>query len=83
MEAARVVLGHHVEQERVCVVVERLVVQKQFRQETQVLGVALVFAAINLEKRDGRLAVDLVARRMPQIAFGQMAFQALSAFAIL
>lgn len=41
MEALAVVLCHDVEEERVCVIVQRLVVEETLSQKTQVLGVAL------------------------------------------
>lgn len=41
VEALTVVLRHDVEQEGVCVVVQRLVVEEALGQETQVLGITL------------------------------------------
>lgn len=41
VEALAVILGHDVEEEGVCVIVQRLVVQEALGQQTQVLGVAL------------------------------------------
>ena len=41
MEALAVVLCHDVEEERVCVIVQRLVVEETLSQKTQVLGVTL------------------------------------------
>lgn len=41
MEALAVILRHDVEEERVCVIVQRLVVEETLSQKTQVLGVTL------------------------------------------
>jgi hypothetical protein len=68
MAPAIVHLGQHVEEERLDVVVQRLVVEEQLRQQTEVLAVDLVLAAVHLEDGDGSVAVDLVARRMPHLA---------------
>jgi hypothetical protein len=64
MEASTVKLSHHIEEEWICIVVQSLVVQKEFCQQTKILSVRLVFAAVYLKKRDGALSVDLIARRM-------------------
>lgn len=37
-------------------------VEEQFGEQTQILGVRLVFAAVDLEKRDRLLPVDFIAR---------------------
>lgn len=37
MAALRVCLGHHVEQERLYIIIQRLMVQKELGQETQIL----------------------------------------------
>ena len=47
-----------------------LVIQKQLGQEAQVLAVVAVLAAVQLEKLNVVLAVDLIARGMPQLALG-------------
>ena len=50
MKAEVVTLAHNVEQERVSVVVERLVVKEQLRQEAQILRVRLVLPAVDFEE---------------------------------
>ena len=42
--------SHDVEEERVCVVVERLVVEEELGEEAEVLRVRLVLAAVDLEE---------------------------------
>ena len=66
--AHRIVLAKHVEVERVDVVVERLVVQEEFRYQAQVLAVGLLVLRINLEEGNLVVAVDLVSRRVPHQA---------------
>ena len=83
MEPARVVLGHHVEQERIRVVVQRLVVEKQLRQQAEVLSVAFVFPPVNLEKADCALAIDLVPGRMAQVALFRVPLQTLATLPVL
>ena len=75
----RQVSSHDVEQEGVGVVIERLVIEKELGEETQVLRVGLVLAAVDLEEGDLLLPVDLVARRVPQPALGQVPRQTLPA----
>ena len=75
----RQVSSHDVEQEGVGVVIERLVIEKELGEETQVLRVGLVLAAVDLEEGDLVLPVDLVARRVPQPALGQVPRQTLPA----
>ena len=53
MEAFGVGLGHDVEEEWVGVVVERLVVQEELRQQAQVLRVRLVLPTVDLERERG------------------------------
>ena len=45
-----VTLAHHVEEEGVSVVVERLVVEEELGEEAEVLRVRLVLAAVDLEE---------------------------------
>ena len=54
-------------------------VEEQLGEEAQVLRVRLVLAAVDLEERDLVLSVDLVARRVPQPALGQVPGQTLPA----
>ena len=79
MGALLVDLAQYVEEERDDVEVERLVVEEQLGEEAQVLRVRLVLAAVDLEERDLVLSVDLVARRVPQPALGQVPGQTLPA----
>ena len=66
--AELVVGGEHVEEERLDIVVQRLVVEKQFGEKTQVLAVDLVGVAIHLEHGEVVSAVDFVGRWMEQAA---------------
>lgn len=69
--------GHAVEEERVDVVVERLVVQEQLRQEAQVAAPPPLPLAVDLEEGDVVVAVDLVAGGMQQGAFGAVPLELL------
>lgn len=64
MKASVVEHRHDVKQKWVSVVIERLVVEKQLGEQAQILGVALVFAAVDLEECYVPFTVDLVAGRM-------------------
>ena len=78
--AAVVHLAHHVEEEGVRVVVERLVVQEELGQQAQVLGVVLVLASVYLEEGNGVFPVDLIARWVLVNALGEMPLQTCSGF---
>lgn len=80
MEAVIVALAHHVEKKRICIVVEGLVVQKKLGQQTQVLGIGLIFSAVDLEKRNVAFPVDFIARRVPEITLGYVSLQTVSTF---
>ena len=69
MEAVLVTLAHDVEQEGISVVVQRLVIEKKLCKKTQILGVRLILPAVDFEKRDVALPVNLVSGRMSQVAF--------------
>lgn len=71
--AALVARGHHVEQEGVDVVVQRLVVEEQLAQQAQIAAPGALPAAVDLEERHVLVAVDLVARRVDQRAFAAVA----------
>lgn len=75
MEAAVVELSHHVEQEGVRVVVESLVVEEELGQQTEILSVAFVLPAVDLEERNRLFPVNLVTRRVPKVAFGNVSLQ--------
>lgn len=83
MEPSIIEFCHNIEQERVSVVVQSLVIEKEFRQQTKILSVALVLAAVDLEEGNRVLAVDLVAGRISQIAFGDVTLETFAALAIL
>ena len=74
--ALGVTLAHHVEEERVRVVVERLVVEKQLGEQAEVLGVRLVLPTVDLEERDRVLAIDLVARGVFEVTLGDVSLEA-------
>lgn len=66
MAAKLVIHSEHIEEERLDVIVQGLVVQEELDQQTQVLTVDLVDVSIHLEHREPLVAVDLVSRRMEQ-----------------
>ena len=72
MAALAIDLGQHVEQEWLHVEIQRLVIQKQLRQETEILTVDLVIAAVHLEDGNSPLAIDLPPERLPQLALAQV-----------
>lgn len=83
VEAARVELCHYVEEKRIGIIVECLVVEKEFGKQAQVLGIHLVFASIDFKEGNCMFAIDLVSRWMPKIALGQVPLQALPALPVL
>lgn len=77
--AAVLVPRHHaVEEERVHVVVERLVVQKQLRQQTQISTPGALSTSVDLEKGNKVVAVDLVAGRVAEFALGPVPLKGLA-----
>ena len=72
MSASFIALTEDVKQEQVHVVVQGLVVQEKLGQVAQVLAVKLLFPAIHLKHADAAIAIDLLARRMLQLAFAEM-----------
>ena len=76
MKAVVVALAHDVEQERVGVVIQGLVVEEQLGQEAQILSVGLVLAAVDLKEGNVALPVDFVTRGMSEIAFRDVPLQA-------
>ena len=78
MEAVIVALAHNIEEERICVVVEGLVVQKKLGQQTQVLSIGFVFSPVDFEKGNVVFPVDFIARWVPEIALGYVSLQAVS-----
>ena len=70
-----IVDGQHVEEERLHVVVERLVIEKEFGQQTQVLAVDFVDVAVHLKDRHVVLPVDLRGWRMSPQTLGHVTVQ--------
>ena len=64
MAALLVVDGQDVEEERLHVIVEGLVVQEQLGQEAQVLAVDLTDVTVHLKHRQVSLPIDLTGRWM-------------------
>lgn len=81
MAAAVVVLGEHIEQKRIRIIVERLVVEKTLRQQAQILGIIFVLSSIDLEKGQRIFAIDFVARWILQLALDHMSFETGTRFA--
>ena len=75
MTTLAVILGEDIEQERLHVIVQRLVVQEQLDQETQVLTVDLVGVAVHLVHGHPVLPVDLITRRMSPGTLLEMSLQ--------
>ena len=74
LERARclAILRQNVEQKRLHVVVERLVIEEELGEEAEVLTVDLVVLSVDLEETEPLLAVDLASGRMPPHALLQM-----------
>ena len=49
MQTKLVVLRHDIEQKRVRVIIQSLVIKKQLGYQTQILGIVLVFATVNFK----------------------------------
>ena len=64
MTASRVILRHHVEQERFDCEIQRLVLEEEFGHETEALAVHLVFLAVHLKHGGLTVTIDLSAGRM-------------------
>lgn len=73
--ALAVVDGERVEEERLHVVVERLVIEEKFGQEAKVLAIDLVHVPVHLKDGEIVLAVDLGSGRMPPEALGHVPIQ--------
>ena len=73
---------HDVKEKRVCVVIKRFMVEKQFGQKAQILRVVFVFSAVDFEKGDRAFAIDFVARRMTQQTFGRMSLETSQRFRV-
>ena len=79
MASPLVSLAHDVEKEEVDVVVQRLVVQEQLGQVTQVLAVLLLLAPVNLKHANPVVPINLIPGRMEQLVLAQVALQLLLA----
>ena len=73
--ALRIVLGQDIEEEWLHVVVERLVIEEEFDEETEVLTVDLVGVAVHLEHGHPVLAVYLDPGRVPPRTLLQVALE--------
>lgn len=83
MTAFPVVFRKHVEQERLHVVVQRLVVQEKFRKQAQVLAIDLIDIAVHLKDGDVTAAVNLSGGWMLPSAFVLMSLQYSLALGVL
>ena len=72
MAALAVVLGEHIEEEGLHVVVERLVVEEQLDEQAEVLTVDLVGVPVHLKHGHAVLPVDFHPGRMSPRTFLQM-----------
>lgn len=73
---------HNVEKKRLHIVVQSLVVQKELRQEAEMLTVLLITLPIHLPHLELALPVDLITWRMPPNAFLGVPFDARLGFLI-
>ena len=73
-----ITLTHDVEEEGVCVIVQRFVVQKQLCQEAQVLRVRFIFPAVYFKKWNVVFPVNFIAWRVPKITLWNVSLQAVS-----
>lgn len=83
MVAFAVASRQHVEQERLDIVIQSLVVEEQLRQQTQVLAVDFVCVAVHLEDGDFSAAVDLCAGRVAPRALVEVPIEDELAFRVL
>lgn len=74
MKSAIIALTHYVEEERIRVVVQRLVVEEQFGEKTQILSVLFVLPSVDLKEANLPSSINLVARRMFEETLGEMSF---------
>lgn len=66
MVAMLIASRHAIEQERVYVVVECLVIQEELTQKTQISAPGSLPPAVNFEEADHLIAIDFVSRRVQQ-----------------
>lgn len=74
--------GHAVEEERVDVVIERFVIEEEFREEAEIAAPSSLSAAVDFEEGDVVVAVDFVAGRMQERAFGAVALELFEAVVV-
>lgn len=82
MKSAIVKLRHDIEQEWIGVVIQRFVIEEELGQEAEILSVAFVLPSVDFKERDCVLTIDFIARRVSEIAFGDVALQALSTLSV-
>ena len=75
MAAAGVAGAHAVEQERVDVVIQGFVVEKEFGEQAEVAAPGALAAAVDFEERDAVVAVDFIAGRVHHGTFAAVAFK--------
>ena len=83
METKLIVLRHNIKQKRVRVVIQSLVIKKQLGYQTQILGIAFVFATVYFENRYIVFAVYLISWRVEEFALCFMTLQTIVALQIL
>lgn len=69
MRAVFIDLAENVEEKRLDVEVERLVVEEQLGEETEILTVDFVLPAVDFPDAESALAVDLFSKRLSVRAF--------------
>src|ERR1700722_18763604 len=67
--------NHAVEQERINIIIQCLVIQEELGQQTQVSAPSPLPSSINLEETHKVISVDLISRSMPQFALGAMSLE--------
>ena len=83
MAPLAIALSKHIEQKGLHIVVQCLVIEEQFSQETEVLAVYLADVAINFEDGQVTFSVDLVCWWMIPCALGTVTLEQATAFEIL
>lgn len=78
-----VILRQHVKQKRLHVVIQRLVIEEQLRQQTQILTVDLVHVPVDFEHGNLAAPVDLGGGRVSPRALVLMPFQHRFALGVL
>lgn len=76
MTSVRVCNRHDVEQERINVKVERLVIEEEFGEQAEKLAVIFVSLSVNLPNAEFAFSINFIARRMSPDALCRMSFHA-------